>query len=286
MLRIIKVSCQMGWNRQEIHTPVTLITGGTEGIGWAFAKECASHGQHVLLIARDAKRLQGCQQKLEQDYPVKAYGLACDLTDNQSCYLVQNFLAEHRLKVHTLINNAGTGLSGDFAEHGAGQVNTLLNLNIRATTNLVHCFLPRMLEDNQGHILNVASTAGMLGLPYHALYAASKSYLISLSQALSHEVRGTGVTVSVLVPGPVDTGFHHKMSVSDAAYLKLLPMNSPETIARVGFNGLSCGQKFITPGIINTVNVYGAKFIPHGWLQSLFSFLWRIKSKRKHANVT
>ena len=144
----------------------------------------------------------------------------------------------------------------------------MLDVNIRALTELTKLFLPHLLENGKGRILNVASTAGFMPGPYMATYYASKAYVISFSEALASELKGTGVTVSVLCPGPTKTGFQAKAEMKKSDFVSLGVMEA-KAVALCGYKGMLKGKTIIIPGVLNKLLVYGSKLIPRKLLTAL-----------------
>jgi uncharacterized protein len=176
-----------------------LVTGASSGIGEQFARQLAARGYNLVLVARRADRLE----KLASELPTDAKVVACDLASDAASLggRVQELGAE----VDLLVNNAGFGTSGPFLENEPARDAEEVRLNCEAVVTLCHAFLPGMLERRRGGVINVASTAGMQPIPYEAVYAATKAFAISFTDALHTELRGTGVRVMAVNPGPVPT---------------------------------------------------------------------------------
>ena len=176
-----------------------LVTGASSGIGEEFARQLAIRGYELVLVARRADRLE----RLASELPTEAHAVPCDLaTDSAS---LQGRVAELGLSVDLLVNNAGFGTSGPFVEHEPARDAEQVRLNCEAIVTLTHAFLPAMVERGRGGIVNVASSAGMQPIPYESVYAASKAFVISFTDALYAELRGSGVRVLSVNPGPVPT---------------------------------------------------------------------------------
>jgi uncharacterized protein len=176
-----------------------LVTGASSGIGEQFARQLAARGYNLVLVARRADRLE----KLASELPTDAKVVACDLASDSASLggRVQELGAE----IDLLVNNAGFGTSGPFLENEPARDAEEVRLNCEAVVTLCHAFLPGMLERRRGGVINVASTAGMQPIPYEAVYAATKAFAISFTDALHTELRGTGVRVMAVNPGPVPT---------------------------------------------------------------------------------
>ena len=176
-----------------------LITGASSGIGQEFARQLAAMGYDVILVARRKERLEN----LAEELPTNAHVVTCDL--GSEAEELAGKVAKLGADVDLLVNNAGFGLRGHFADLDAGREAEMVRVNCEAVVTLTHAFLPAMIERGQGGVITVASTAGMQPLPYETTYAATKAFAISFMEALSMELRGTGVKCLVVNPGPVKT---------------------------------------------------------------------------------
>jgi uncharacterized protein len=192
----------------------------------------------ALAIAADAIARQG----------LRAVILPLDLTAPHAVAGIEQFLSVHRLHVDVLVNNAGIGLSGAFAEASPEALEQLLALNISALTRLTRHFLPGMLTRGTGGIINIASLGGLTPGPYQAAYYASKAFVISFTRAIRAECVGQGVRIAVVAPGPVETLFHQRMGAEAAYYRRLLPAPKADFIARVAVRGFRYGRTMIIPG--------------------------------------
>ncbi len=261
-------------------TPITIITGGSEGIGKALALEFAQGGFDLLLVARSQQRLETTAREISAAHDVKVLTFKCDLAAEDTSSKIVTFLAQNQHYCQNLVNNAGFGLAGTFARQDEAEIQQLVDLNVRALTVLSRHFLPDMLKRGGGGILNIASMAGLLPGPYQAAYYASKAYVISLTKALSWEAWGTGVQISVLVPGPVKTKFHARMRARSELYIKFGGGISPSRAARMGYSGFRCGKCLIIPGILSQFGALALKFIPHDLLMPFMA--WFLKARIPH----
>jgi short-subunit dehydrogenase len=249
--------------------PVVLVTGGSKGIGLALARSFAARGHDLFLTARDPLGLQEAAAPIAEEFAVSAGHASCDLARPGAVRGILEAVDAAGWYVDILVNCAGAAVSGGFAGNDAAEARATRTLNIEAATDLMYACLPGMLARGRGGVLNVASLAGMMPMPYLALYAATKSYLIALSRAVATEVAGTGVTVSVLLPGPVDTGFFAHNLEADERRVGLLPGLSPEAVARTAIEGYLAGQTVITPGVLGSICRLGLKLIPYHVLAPL-----------------
>jgi len=259
--------------------PLTLITGGSQGIGKALAFEFARTGHDLLLISRNGEKLEKAAEQIRQKHDVQVHILALDLCHMEACDKIVSFLAEQNAYCENLVNNAGFGLAGSFASAPPQAVRAMIELNVRALTDLSRLFLPDMLERGKGGILNVSSMGGLIPGPYQAAYYASKAYVISLTQALSWECVGTGVHISTLAPGPVRTQFHANMGARSELYVKAGAGISAQKAARMGYTGFKCGQCLIIPSFLGQFGALALKILPHDLLMPIMG--WFLKARIK-----
>lgn len=184
-----------------------LITGATSGIGLQLAKKFAQRGNNLVLLARREAVLEALKLEIESRNKIEVLTYPIDLTvQGEVDYVVKDLQAK-KIKLHTLVNNAGVGGHGMFYEKSCKSQLNIIDLNIRSLTEITHKVIPLMIESYGGRILNISSTAGMLPGPFQAVYYASKAYVLSFSQALSEELRENNITVTAFCPGATDTGF-------------------------------------------------------------------------------
>lgn len=258
-----------------------VVTGGSEGIGFAIAHRFARRGQHVLLVARRQGRLDVAAGEIRArpgvalPSGVHVLTLALDICDPGAAGLIESFLSEHGGYVETLVNCAGIGLSGAFDGHQPEAIERLLTLNVLALTQVTRHFIPAMRARRGGGILTVASLGGVIPGPYQAVYYASKAYALSLSEAIAAEVARDGVRVTVVAPGPVATGFHARMRAQHSLYRRLLPTLTAETVAHWSVLAYSLGLRSVTPGFVNTVLYVCLRILPHRIVIPMVAFLLR-----------
>ena len=238
-------------------TPTALITGASSGIGAAFARRLAAHGYHLVLVARREGNLSQLAAELRRQFNICADVLAADLLQSEGIERVECRIA-NLPALDLLVNNAGFGLPGKFAEANPDKTLAMIELHITAATRLVQVAVPDMVRRGQGGIINVASIGGFIPRPQDAVYCASKAYLIAFSQALQGELAGTGVQVQALCPGFVPTGF---LDTAEYAPLQLqaqIPkwLWSPaEAVVDESLRSLKQGQVVCIPGFKNRVIV-------------------------------
>ncbi|HLI94789.1 MAG TPA: SDR family oxidoreductase [Candidatus Baltobacteraceae bacterium] len=225
---------------------LALVTGASGGIGLEFAKLLAKSGFNLALVARSQDKLETLAAEIRDLFGVKVQVVARDLARTDAAHDVQAQVPQ----CDVLINNAGFATNGKFAQMSETEMLEEIQLDVTTLTQLTRLYLPGMIERNDGKILNVASTAGFLPGPNMAVYYASKAYVISFSEAIAEEVRGTGVTISVLCPGATTTGFQQRAKTGDTR-LHRLPSAKAADVAKAGIDGMMRGKPVIVPGITN-----------------------------------
>lgn len=194
--------------QSSISHSCALVTGASSGLGEEFALQLAPLVNHLVLVARREPLLCELAERIRERHPhLDVIVLAADLTVSDECESLASFLEDHGLLPDLLVNNAGMGDYGEFATATWPRVEAMLRLNVEALTHLTHALLPGMLRGGGGAILNVSSIAGLIPLPDFAVYAATKAYVSSFSEALRIELRDHGISVLAVCPGPVRTGF-------------------------------------------------------------------------------
>jgi uncharacterized protein len=255
--------------------PAVVVTGASSGLGVEFAKLAVAEGAKVVLIARSRPELDALAAELDPSGRSTVV-LGVDLAARDAGEVVARELETRDLYCHMLINNAGFGLFGAAVELDRGRQLGIIDVNVRASTDLMLRFLPAMVARRCGAVLNVASIAGCFPGPSMAAYFASKAYLISLSQALTQEVKGTGVTVTCLCPGPVRTPFLSLAGADKTALFKLLPKLDAVDVARAGWKAMKAGRSLCVPGISNKVSVALIRIMPRGLMLGIVGYLQRV----------
>ena len=240
-------------------TPVTLITGASAGLGVDFARQLSARGDRLVLVARRKERLEALAAELGN-----ARAVAIDLGDVGSAARLMAVLAAHDEQVAILINNAGFGLAGRFADLDGRRQRQMIDLNCGALTELAHTVLPAMIAAKAGAILNVASTAAFQPGPGMAVYFATKAFVLSFSEALHEEVREHGVTVTALCPGPTATEFGEVAGWGGNAMVDKLSAKS-EDVVRAGIAAMEKRRAIMIPGLANKAGAQGHRLLPR-WL--------------------
>jgi len=241
--------------------PTALVTGASSGIGRAFAVELAAAGTKLVLVARRRDRLEALAAEVEKAGAPAPEILVADLADDDQRATVEARLADANRPVHLLVNNAGFGTRGFFAELPVETEDTEIRLNALAPVRLARAALPGMLERGRGGILNVSSIAGLQPLPHWATYAATKAFVTSFSESLHQEVRSGGVSVMALMPGFTHTEFHDRASMNRSSIPGAMWM-SAEEVVRAGLQALDRNRAAHIPGFRNRVVAVLARLTP------------------------
>jgi len=252
----------MGNSAIRPYHPTALITGASGGIGRDLARLFAAGGHHLLLVARSADALDQLGAELARAYGIRATTVPADLTDPDAPAAVHRAVRDLGAEVDVLVNNAGNGLYGRFAEADIDTELRMIQLNVTAVTHLTKLFLPAMLARRSGRILNVASTAAFQPGPLMAVYYATKAYVLSFSEALAEELAGSGVTVTTLAPGATRTGFQAQAKMDEARLFRRPTVMTSEAVARAGYEGLMRGERIVIPGLVNKALVQALRLAP------------------------
>jgi len=241
--------------------PVALVTGGSSGIGLELSRLLANDGHDLVIVAQHAGRLAEAAGNITSQYGVRVVELAMDLGDPEAPRHIERALRSGGMTPDVLVNNAGFGLRGPFVELDLGQQLQMIQVNMHALTHLTGLFLPGMIGRRRGRVLNVASTAAFQPGPLMAVYYASKSYVLSFSEALASETRGTGVTVTALCPGPTATAFEKRAGLEGTALFRSAVMDAA-AVARYGYDAMRRGVPIAIPGWRNRVLAQAVRFVP------------------------
>ena len=251
-----------------------LVTGASSGIGSEIAGQLAGRGLGVTLVARSEAKLRDLAGQLASKHGVRAEVIVADLTDEAARTAIATELEARSLAVNVLVNNAGLSTMGPVHRSDPARELAMVRTDVEAVVHLCTLFLPGMVERRSGAVLNVASTAAFQPLPGQAGYGASKAFVLSYSHALRGELRPTGVTVTVLCPGPVETGFSQAAGISDADAAAALPsiMWVPvEEVARAAVSGMDANRAVVIPGTANRISAAAAWLSPRSVLVPLLA---------------
>ena len=250
-------------------TSTALVTGASAGIGAAIAGELAARGHNLVLVARRKERLKALADELVAKHGVRAEPISCDLSKPAARGRLPGRVAELGLDVELLVNNAGFATNGPFDESDPARELEQVRVLVEAVVALSSAFIPRMVERGRGAVLNVSSTAGMQPLPYSAGYSAAKAYVLTFSEALHHELKRHGVTVTALAPGPVTTDFWEISGwelAGGQTFERAVPRPawiSPEQAARAGVGGLAAGRRVVVPHTALRNALRAGQYVPH-----------------------
>ena len=241
--------------------PRALITGASAGIGMELARVFARNGYDLLLVARRADALEAVAGRLEGEFNISAATFAADLADPGAPGRISDFCANEKLASDVLVNNAGLGYRGEFGETDVARQLNIVDVNIRALTHLTGLFLPQMMLRRSGKILNLASTAAFQPGPLMSVYYASKAFVLSFSQALSEELRNSGVTVTALCPGPTKTEFAG-VAEMESSRLFAAAVVDAASVAEFGYQAMIAGKRVAIPGVMNKIVAQANRFAP------------------------
>jgi uncharacterized protein len=239
-----------------------LITGASSGIGLELAKIFAKNGHDLVLVARRLDKLDALKTELEAKNAVNIITIKKDLSAISSSKELYEELKSKNISVDILINNAGFGDFGDFVNCNWEKQEEMLNLNIVALTYLTRLFLPEMVKNGYGKIMNVASTAAFQPGPTMAVYFATKAYVLSFSEAIATELSGTGVTVTALCPGPTKSEFQDKAAMNENDMFNSSSIPTSEVVAAFGYKKMMKGDTIAVHGFINNVLVQVNRITP------------------------
>jgi len=258
-----------------MHTTLTnkswvLITGASSGFGEEFARQYAEQGHALVLVARRLDRLQALAEALRQQHRVEVVVEQVDLADVAAIIRLQERLRERGIVIDILINNAGHGLQGPFADAPLDAVFAMVQLDVASLTAVTHVFAQDMRKRRRGKILLVASLLAHLGVEHFAVYSAAKAYVLRLGEALHRELKHDGITVTALCPGLSDTGFAKAAQMKITRELRMLMMQ-PAPVVRAGIRALNARRMSVVPGLANKVMAIFTWGTPRWLHQAAFS---------------
>lgn len=238
----------------------TLVIGASTGIGYELSKLFAKDKHNLILVSRNKNKLQSVKNELLK-YNIDIKILALDLESSEDIQSLFNYIEINKLAVNILINNAGIGTFGDFNDIEWSKEEALIDINIKALTQLTKYFLPKIIDYKNGGVLNVASTAAFCSGPRMAAYYASKAYVLNLTEAIYEEYKDNGIKISCLCPGPVKTSFQGKAGIKKSEAAKKYLMDAEE-VAKICYKDFNRGRLIIIPGMKNKLLVIGNKLLP------------------------
>ena len=248
-------------SKQQLSGRWSLVTGASSGIGVDLARELASRGSNVIVLARREEKLKEVQAELTARFPVQAEYLTADLADEQARQQLYDDLSQAGRTIDVLVNNAGFGLFGMSWEIPWEQERQMLNVDVMAMAHLTKLFLQDMVKRNSGFVLQVASYAAYQPAPTYASYSAAKSFVLNYGEALNYELRNTNVGVTVVAPGIVDTAFHDVAGQKKNRYQRMTQMK-PDEVARVAVDAMLKRKASVIPGWMNYATVWSNRLVP------------------------
>ncbi|HVN49628.1 MAG TPA: SDR family oxidoreductase [Bacteroidota bacterium] len=254
-----------------------LITGASGGIGYDLAEIFAKHEYNLVLVARNETKLQQIKSDWETKYHIQIDILSKDLSLPSAAKEIYDSIRAKNIFIDVLVNNAGFGWRGYFSEMNETDVLEMIQVNITSLVHLTRLLLPKMIEHKNGIILNVASTAAFQPGPEMAMYYATKAFVLSFSEALSEEVRTSGITVTTLCPGPTDTNFQARANMANTQLFRRMAVMNSSDVAAAGYRALMNGKRVVVPGFMNKLGVWSTRFASHGMIMRMVRFMHKEK---------
>jgi short-subunit dehydrogenase len=251
-----------------------LITGASSGIGMALAHQFAQDGYQLVLAARSVAKMQALADELQRKFKVSVTVIGADLETHDGAARLHADIKARGIVLSALANNAGYGAFGEFKDSALRSELAMMQLNMNTVVVLTKLFLPDLLA-TRGKILNTASTAAFQPGPYMAVYYATKSFVLSFSEAMASELEDTGVTVTALCPGPTASGFQDKADLGNSALIKGKKLPTSEEVAALGYRAMQRGQRVYIPGFVNWAMAQSMRFTPRNLATKVVKILTR-----------
>jgi len=239
-----------------------LVTGASSGIGYELAKLFAGDGKNIVVVARNQDRLEKLKTEIEKKSGAKVIVLVKDLSKPNAPQEIFSELEKKNINVDVLVNNAGFPVHGKFAETDLKEELDMIQVNITSLTHFTKLFVKKMVENKSGWILNVSSTAGFAPFPLFSIYAATKAYVLSFSEAIANELQGTGVSVTCLCPGVTDTRFWETGGAGEARSARMMKKMDAARVARVGYMALKKQRVTVVAGLLNSFLMSSYRLAP------------------------
>jgi len=255
-------------NLRKQKNKTALITGPTEGIGYELTKLFAKDHFNLVLVARNKIKLEEMASSLMKQFNIKVLVISEDLSKVNSAQSIFDLVSKSQMEIDILVNNAGVALYGGFGQTDLKKELKMIQLNIITLTELVKYFLPNMIQKKSGQIINIASTSAFQPGPLMSVYAASKAYVLSFSEALSEELRHTGVSVTVVCPGPTRTGIINSSGGNKSKLFKGKIM-TPKKVAKLTYEAVNKKKIIVITGIKNKILAQSVRFIPRSIVRKL-----------------
>jgi short-subunit dehydrogenase len=245
-----------------------LITGASSGIGAQIAHSLARRRYDCVLTARREDRLEVLAKNLEAAHGVGVHVVASDLGRHGGAGDLIEKVSAIGVPVEVLVNNAGFGVYGPFVDQSAERLGQMIELNMVAVTSLTHHYVREMRRRGRGRVLQVASVGAYQPSPLYAVYSATKSYVLSFSEALNHELAGSGVTVSTMCPGLTETEFHDVAAHKKPGWMRIVTMSAGD-VAEIGVRSMLRGRSVVTTGLSNKLMAIIVKLLPRSWATTM-----------------
>lgn len=246
-----------------------VITGASSGIGLELARVFARNGYNLVLVARSRSKLLAISQELTGNYAIKIDIIIADLSEHSAATFVFNEIHRLGIEVDVLVNNAGVGLYGEFVNQSWDSLDKMIILNIHTLTHLTQLFLPLMVSRHRGKIIQIASTAAFQPGPTMAVYYATKSYVLNFSAALQHELKGTGVTITTICPGPTKSGFQEAAEMNESRLFWMMSIPGSDEVAEFSYQMAMKGKSVAVHGFLNRVMAFLTRFMPRRFVMSV-----------------
>ena len=243
-----------------------LVTGGTSGIGYELSKLLAQDGYSLILVARDELELRKVSDEFRSNYSSEVVTISKDLFDPDNAFALYDEIALKGIEIEILINDAGQGQYGEFVDTDIRRELAIINLNISSLVVLTKLFLQDMVVRGSGKILNLSSIASKIPGPWQSVYHGTKAFVQSFTEAIRSEVKGSGVTVTALLPGATATDFFNKADMQNAKIVKEGKLDSAEDVAKDGYRALMAGDDKVVSGLKNKVQVAISNITPDSML--------------------
>ena len=263
-----------------MNTRTALITGASSGIGKSLAHQFASHGFNLVLVASNEAPLREAADELRAAHDVTVMTLARDLTQPDVPREIHAELRQRGISIDVLVNDAGVGQGGPFSDSSVDKDVEIIRLNVESLTKMTKLFLHDMLARGGGKILNVGSVAGFQPGPLLAVYHATKAYVNSFTEALAEELKDTNVSVTLLCPGPTDTGFFQRAEMEDTRIFESGMLMEPEEVAEIAYEALMDGERVVIPGMSNRVMTFTRRMMPLALQAKFNKKLYEVKEER------
>jgi len=254
-----------------------LITGASSGLGVEFARIHASKGDNLVLVARSTDKMKVLKAELIKEFGISVHVIGKNLTSQTAVREIFDELKAKKIKIDYLINNAGFGDFGTFAQCDWDKQSDMINLNVMALTYLTRLFLPEMIKNKYGKIMNVASTAAFQPGPTMSVYFATKAFVLSFTEAIANELKGTGVTATALCPGATNTGFKENASLDNSNLFKGNQIATSKEVAEFGYKAMMKGKTVVIHGLMNRIMAASVRFAPRKVVAAIAKMKMRAK---------